>query len=82
MLIVNVASECGYTDSHYTALQQLYQLLQPTGRFTIIGISYATIVMIFWKFCVKNRINFRLGPTFYRKRLGNTNHTLYIPDQL
>ncbi|XP_023334137.1 glutathione peroxidase 7 isoform X2 [Eurytemora carolleeae] len=31
VLIVNVASECGYTDSHYTALQQLYQLLKPTG---------------------------------------------------
>eukprot|EP00088_Acartia_fossae_P047253 TRINITY_DN5123_c0_g1_i1.p1 TRINITY_DN5123_c0_g1~~TRINITY_DN5123_c0_g1_i1.p1 ORF type:complete len:194 (+),score=20.68 TRINITY_DN5123_c0_g1_i1:40-621(+) len=37
VLIVNVASECGYTHTHYTQLQQLYEELEPTGRFVILG---------------------------------------------
>jgi len=37
LLVVNVASECGYTDSHYTALQKLHKALHSTGKFTVIG---------------------------------------------
>ena len=37
VLVVNVASECGYTHTHYTQLQQLYEELQHTQSFEIIG---------------------------------------------
>jgi len=37
VLVVNVASECGYTHTHYTQLQQLYKELHPTQSFEIIG---------------------------------------------
>jgi len=37
VLVVNVASECGYTHSHYTDLQQLYQELHHTHKFEILG---------------------------------------------
>lgn len=30
-LIVNVASECGYTDSHYRSLVKLYKQIEPTS---------------------------------------------------
>ena len=37
VLIVNVASECGYTDSHYKDLQRMYKNLGQDGYFTILG---------------------------------------------
>lgn len=36
VLIVNVASECGYTPQ-YKGLQELYEKYDSTGKFTIIG---------------------------------------------
>jgi glutathione peroxidase len=36
VLIVNTASECGYTPQ-YEGLQKLYEKYQPTGKFEIIG---------------------------------------------
>ena len=37
VLIVNVASECGYTDSHYKDLQRIYKNLGQDDYFTILG---------------------------------------------
>jgi len=36
-LVVNVASECGYTDSHYKALVKLQSELSPTGKFQVLA---------------------------------------------
>ncbi len=36
VLIVNTASECGYTPQ-YAGLEELYRKYQPTGKFEIIG---------------------------------------------
>ncbi|XP_013409653.1 glutathione peroxidase 7 [Lingula anatina] len=36
-LVVNVASECGYTDSHYKALVKLQNTLAPSGKFTVLA---------------------------------------------
>jgi len=37
VLVANVASECGYTDSHYKALQKMQDLFQPTKKFTVLA---------------------------------------------
>jgi len=37
LLVVNVASECGYTDSHYAELQALQSTLAQSGKFSVIG---------------------------------------------
>lgn len=37
VLVVNVASECGFTDGHYKGLQQLHDLLHISERFTILA---------------------------------------------
>jgi len=37
LLIVNVASECGYTDHHYRELVNLHQQLAPTGHFNVLA---------------------------------------------
>ncbi|XP_005091443.1 glutathione peroxidase 7 [Aplysia californica] len=36
-LVVNVASECGYTDNHYKSLNLLNQLFRETGKFNILA---------------------------------------------
>jgi glutathione peroxidase-family protein len=36
-LVVNVASECGFTDAHYKSLIRLKNVLQPTGKFEILA---------------------------------------------
>ncbi|XP_046344689.2 glutathione peroxidase 7-like [Haliotis rufescens] len=36
-LVVNVASECGYTDQHYKGLVRLYNELVHTDRFTVLA---------------------------------------------
>ena len=36
-LVVNVASECGFTDKHYKGLVRLQSLLSETGVFTILA---------------------------------------------
>lgn len=36
-LVVNVASECGYTDNHYRGLNKLHNHLSTTGRFTVLA---------------------------------------------
>ena len=37
LLIVNVASECGFTDSHYKELQRLQEILGHDDRFLVLG---------------------------------------------
>mmetsp|Transcript_694 Transcript_694/g.1107 ORF Transcript_694/g.1107 Transcript_694/m.1107 type:complete len:228 (+) Transcript_694:147-830(+) len=36
-LVVNVASECGYTDSHYTGLVKLWKQVEPTKQINILA---------------------------------------------
>ena len=36
-LVVNVASECGYTDSHYKALVRLQEQLSLTNKFKVLA---------------------------------------------
>lgn len=36
-LVVNVASECGYTDNHYKALSKIHNHLVTTGRFSVLA---------------------------------------------
>lgn len=36
-LVVNVASECGYTDNHYSKLRQLHNHYSATGKFTVLA---------------------------------------------
>ncbi|XP_046407160.1 glutathione peroxidase 7-like [Ischnura elegans] len=36
-LVINVASECGYTDSHYRALKRLYDILSFNKKFNILA---------------------------------------------
>ncbi|XP_053393802.1 glutathione peroxidase 7-like [Mercenaria mercenaria] len=36
-LVVNVASECGFTDGHYKGLIRLKNILQSTGKFEILA---------------------------------------------
>lgn len=36
-LVVNVASECGYTDSHYKQLIELQDRLEGSGEFTVLA---------------------------------------------
>ena len=36
-LVVNVASECGFTDGHYKALVNTKNLLKSTGKFEILA---------------------------------------------
>lgn len=36
-LVVNVASECGYTDSHYRQLVKLWSLVKHTGKINILA---------------------------------------------
>jgi glutathione peroxidase len=35
--VVNVASECGYTDSHYKGLVKLWRQVEPTKQINILG---------------------------------------------
>lgn len=37
VLVVNVASECGYTDGHYKALVRLQDKLGSTEKFTVLA---------------------------------------------
>merc|ERR1712012_518092 len=37
VLVVNVASECGFTDGHYRGLQRLYDILGNDGKLEILG---------------------------------------------
>ena len=37
VLITNVASECGYTDSEYEGLNHLYNKFKPTNKFEILA---------------------------------------------
>ena len=37
VLVVNVASECGFTDDHYTQLQRMFQVLGLTDHFIILA---------------------------------------------
>ncbi|KAK3793152.1 hypothetical protein RRG08_024983 [Elysia crispata] len=36
-LVVNVASECGYTDNHYSGMVLLQQTFAHTGRFNVLA---------------------------------------------
>lgn len=36
-LVTNVASECGYTDSHYKAFAKVQESLGADGKFTILA---------------------------------------------
>lgn len=36
-LVVNVASDCGYTDNHYSKLKQLHNHYSATGKFTVLA---------------------------------------------
>lgn len=35
--MVNVASECGYTDGHYKELVKLHETLSPSGKFQVLA---------------------------------------------
>ena len=35
--MVNVASQCGYTDNHYKSLVRLQELFEETGRFNVLA---------------------------------------------
>jgi len=37
VLVVNVASQCGYTDGHYRGLQRLHDILGNSGKLEILG---------------------------------------------
>jgi len=37
VLMVNVASQCGYTDGHYRGLQRLHDILGQDGKLEILG---------------------------------------------
>ena len=37
MLVVNVASECGYTAGHYTGLKRLQDILRYNNKLEILG---------------------------------------------
>ena len=37
VLVVNVASECGFTDDHYTQLQRMFQVLGLSDHFIILA---------------------------------------------
>jgi glutathione peroxidase-family protein len=37
VLVVNVASECGFTDDHYTELQKMFNVLGQDDHFIILG---------------------------------------------
>jgi len=37
ILVVNVASECGFTDGHYKGLQALHQLLSISEKFSVVA---------------------------------------------
>lgn len=82
VMIVNTASECGYTPQ-YKELQELYAKYQPTGKFEIIGFpcnqfgeqepgSNATIET----FCTKNYgVTFQMMEKIDVK--GDKQHPLY-----
>jgi len=36
-LVVNVASQCGYTDSHYKSLKRLHDILSFKGKFNVLA---------------------------------------------
>ena len=36
-LVVNVASQCGYTDNHYKSLVRLQELFEETKRFNVLA---------------------------------------------
>ena len=36
-LVVNLASECGFTDKHYTGLVRLQRILGKNGKFNVLG---------------------------------------------
>lgn len=40
LLITNVASQCGFTDSNYKGLQKLYEKFKSSG-FEVCSISFA-----------------------------------------
>ena len=54
VLVVNVASECGFTESHYKGLQRLHDILNFNNKFAILGKKairlLSTIVFIFAAF--------------------------------
>lgn len=35
--MVNVASECGFTDTHYRELSRLYDLMRASGNFEVLA---------------------------------------------
>ena len=37
MLVVNVASECGFTESHYKGLKRLHDILNYNNKLVILG---------------------------------------------
>jgi len=37
LLVVNVASECGFTDGHYRALKRMHDILRFNSKFEILG---------------------------------------------
>ena len=37
LLVVNVASECGFTDGHYRALKRMHDILRFNNKFEILG---------------------------------------------
>ena len=39
LLVVNVASQCGFTDGHYRALKRMHDILRSTNKFEILGLS-------------------------------------------
>ena len=37
VLVVNVASQCGYTDSHYRGLKRLHEVLGYSNKLAVLG---------------------------------------------
>ena len=40
ILVVNVASQCGFTEGHYKGLKRLHDILAFNGKLAILGASY------------------------------------------
>merc|ERR1712142_1289795 len=51
VLVVNLASECGYTDSHYRGLKRLHDILGYNNKLAILCQNTNHITIIFTSFC-------------------------------
>ena len=43
LLVVNVASQCGFTDGHYRAMKRMHDILKFNNKFEILGWEFTII---------------------------------------